>query len=126
MSDRSTAVAQVIAAWNVAFVDAVRRGDADAVAAGYTVDAVLSPADAPDVVGRDDVRAMWAHIFANGVDDARVETAEVHVDDRTAVEIGLLSADVGDRTVFVERFHALWVEVDDGWRIHRQIWNVNS
>ena len=115
----------MIAAWNAAFVDAVRRGDADAVASGYTADAVLSPADAPDVVGRDDVRAMWAHIFANGVDDARVDTAEVHVDDRTAVEIGLLSADRGGETVFVERFHALWVHGDGGWRIHRQIWNVD-
>lgn len=114
-----------MAAANNAFVDAVRRGDADAVAAGYTDDAVLSPADAPDVVGREAIREMWTHILGRGVDEVRIDTAEVHVADDIAVEIGILAADAAGSTVFVERFHALWTQAGDGWRIHRQIWNID-
>jgi ketosteroid isomerase-like protein len=124
MPDRSVGIGEVIAEANAAFVDAVRRADADAVAAGYTVDAVVSPADAPDVAGRDAIRDMWVHIFGHGVDEARVDTTEVHVVDGMAVEVGILSADAGGTNAFVERFHAVWLEGADGWRIHRQIWNV--
>lgn len=48
------------------FIEATAAGDAEALAALYTLDAVLMPPNAPAIHGRDAIRAVFANNFAMG------------------------------------------------------------
>ena len=99
------------------FVDAVRRGDATAAAAAYTLDAQLLAPSARPIVGREEIRAYWQAGIDAGVVDLSLVADEINQNDGLAYETGayavrLRPADGG----VVERGHYVQVHrrQDDG------------
>ncbi|MGI9607140.1 MAG: YybH family protein [Acidimicrobiales bacterium] len=108
------------------FLDALRHRDGVQMAECYTIDAVISPLGAEDLRGRAAIAEDWERQLGRGLSDARLDTAEVYVGDAQLIEIGTVHVEVNGQPAFSERFWALWVQEDERWRIHRQIWNMGT
>jgi len=116
-----------IEAANARVMSAFRAGDAAALAACYTPDAQLLPANSEAVSGSDAIQRFWSGAIAAGIADARLETAEVEAQGPLAVEVGrytLAGADGG--TLDQGKYVVAWHRDDAGaWRLHRDIWTTN-
>ena len=103
------------------FVDAVRRGDAAAAAAGYAANAHLLAPSARPIVGRDDIRAFWQAGIDAGVDEISLDADELAQNDGLAYETGEYAfrvAAAGESRV-VERGHYVQVyqrQQDGSWQ----------
>ena len=76
------------AAWDAAF----SKGDAKAVAAFYTADAVFLPPTHDVIKGPAGVETFFAGLFANGVTGHKLELVDLSGDDRTIVGAAKWSA----------------------------------
>lgn len=117
---------------NAAFAAALRSGDARAVAAHFTEDALLMNPRRPDVQGRSDIEVSFRSAF---------EWVSIKEVSFTPVETEVLATRAYQRTVFRERVEWLkggkppavdegralfaWTLGPDGrWRIHRVLVNT--
>jgi len=116
--------AEIMAA-NESFMAASNAGDAAAVAAMYTDDAILYPPNGePLAGGAEEIAAFFQGAFDAGIVRVMLETGEAMGMGDTAVETGrltLLGADGG--TIDRGSYMVLWKKTDAGWRLHRDIWN---
>jgi len=114
-----------IEAASAAFAEAFSAGDAAAVAAMYTEDAVvLAPGTGP-VEGRAAIEEMMAADFA-GMEGMVMsfETSEVDAMHGHAIEVGGYTLEGADGShIDHGKFIAVWNQTDDGWKIARDIWN---
>ncbi|MDX1418725.1 MAG: DUF4440 domain-containing protein [Rubricoccaceae bacterium] len=108
---------------NEAFEAAVAAQDPDAVAAGYTANAIAYPPGAPPAQGREAIRDLFAGYFANGADGVDLQTLEVQAMGDYAHEIGTGKITVGGEEGDPFSYSVLWVKDGDTWRLHRDIWN---
>jgi uncharacterized protein (TIGR02246 family) len=76
LADTATDVKAVYAAWDAAF----NKGDAQAVAALYTDDAILLPPSHVVIKGRADVEKFASGLFEIGMASHQLELIEVTVD----------------------------------------------
>lgn len=76
------------AAWDAAF----SKGDAKAVAAFYTADAVFLPPTHDVIKGPAGVETFFAGLFANGVTGHKLELVDMSGDDKTIVGAAKWSA----------------------------------
>jgi ketosteroid isomerase-like protein len=116
---------------NEDFVKAYNAGDADAVAALYAQEAVLSPADAPAVRGHDAIREYWTGDItasaASGVRFAFGPDSDVGVSGDLGWESGSLSAtDKSGATVYQGKYLTLFRKTNSMWLIVRDIWNSDA
>lgn len=116
-----------IATVNRAFSEAVARGDAEAMAAVYTDDAVVLPPGGPPVEGREAIaelfRGMLAETALAAID---LESREVRVEGGTAYEVGrahLTFRNAEAETTTTAKYVVIWKRTDEGWRWHVDIWN---
>lgn len=117
-----------IEAASAAFEEAYNSGDAAALAALYTEDAVLLPPDVVRMDGRHAVQNFMQGAMDSGpgpLEDLRLETLEVE-------DSGDLASEVGKFTVLGQdgapagtgKYIVVWKKGSDGtWRLHRHIWN---
>ena len=115
-----------IEAANARFVAAYREGDAAAVAACYTADAQLLPANSEPVTGTEAIARFWAGVMKMGIADARLETVELEPLGDAAVEVGryrLAGADGG--TLDQGKYMVLWHREGESWKLHRDIWTTS-
>ena len=70
-------VRAAIEARNAAFGEAVRAGDAAAIAQHYTPDGAVLPPNAPAVTGTEALAAFWGEVLASGIGDAKLTAEEV-------------------------------------------------
>lgn len=112
---------------NTDFVAAFKRGDAAAMAALYTAQGQLLPANSDVVRGTAAIRQFWQGIIDMGLQDAVLETLELEAHGDTAIEVGrykLLAAagvlaDSG-------KYLVVWKNQDGAWRLHRDIWTTSQ
>lgn len=116
-----------IATANRAFSEAVARGDAEAMAAVYTDDAVVLPPGSPPVEGREAIaelfRGMLAETALAAID---LESREVRVEGDTAYEVGraqLTFRSAEAETTTTAKYVVIWKRTAEGWRWHVDIWN---
>ena len=121
---------EAIVAANGAFMTAFGRRDAAGIAACYSADAQLLPAQSDVVSGRPAIEAFWQQALGLGLTGVTLESVELyHVTGApTATEVGryalLAGADqVADRGKYV----VIWAREADGqWRLHRDIWTTSQ
>ena len=114
-------------AWEAAF----NSGDAAAMAALYTEDAVLLPPDGAMVKGRDAVQVFWQGFIDAGLSNGDLVNVAIEEDGDTATQIGTFTIDVpdgnGGTVVFAGKYIIVWKTGDDGVkRIHWDIWNAGQ
>jgi uncharacterized protein (TIGR02246 family) len=109
--------------------EAVSAQDANRAASLYSEDARLIPQGAPACTDRGAIAAFFAGAFANGIVGARFTSDEVDGDDAQATEIGryeLYAAPSGGERILAAdgRYLIVWRKGEDGWRIHRDMFNT--
>lgn len=110
------------------FSRAYVAGDADAMTALYTDDAVLLPHNATEVRGREAIRAYWAPQDGQAVTEHRITPLEVEVRGDVATDYGtyVASGTVGDEAwgPSYGNYLIVWERGDDGrWRMQLDMWN---
>ena len=121
-----SAVREEIAAANERFVDAFGRGDADGVAACYTADGQLLPANSDIVQGPAAITTFWRGVMGTGITGARLQSLEVQGESDFAYEVGRYTLTAGggqeaDRGKYV----VIWRREGARWKIHRDIWTTS-
>jgi uncharacterized protein (TIGR02246 family) len=116
-----------IEAGNKKFMDAFRRGDAAAMAALYTAQGQLLPANSDFVRGTEAIREFWQGAMAMGLEDATLETVEVEDHGDTAIEVGryrLLAP--GGAVADHGKYIVVWKREAGVWKLHRDIWTTSQ
>ena len=117
-----------IAEANARFEAAFNAGDAAALAALYTPDAVVMAPNLKRLEGQEAIRGLWQSFFDAGVSDLDLNTIDLTIAGSRASEVGTLSLTApdgkGGRVTAHAKFIVLWQKRGGGeWRLHRDIWN---
>ena len=117
-----------IEAANAQFSDAFARGDAKALAAMYTSDAIAFPPDSDMVHGSEAIGEFWKATRDSGVQTAALTTVDVGRSGDVAYEVGKVSLTIQpagkELTTAVAKYVVVWKRQADGsWKLHRDIWN---
>ena len=103
---------------------AYNEKNADGVAALYTEDARLYPPGAAMVSGRAAIRDYFNGDITNSWAEISVAHEESNVSGDWAWRTGTWSAAV--TPVLTGKYTEIWRRTPEGWRIHRDIWNVDA
>jgi uncharacterized protein (TIGR02246 family) len=122
-ASRADEVRDAVEAGNRAFVAAMLRGDARALAGSYTEDGQVIAPGAPVARGRAEIAAAWQKTIDAGVADLRLETAAVESAGDLACETGTVRITARDGAVTEGRYVVVWKRVGGRWEMHRDIWN---
>lgn len=106
-----------------AFVEAYNTGDAAAVAAFYTRDAVLLPPGQAAVQGREAIAQHYARAFAAGARDLQFMTFDIRAFDQNAVEVGETVVYLGEQRI-VGRYMHLWEIIGGQIMLTRDMYHV--
>jgi len=111
-----------------AWVEAARTEDAAALSGLYTQDAVFLPPGQAEVVGRDEIRSLFAAQFERFDASYDFEIREIVVSGDWAFRRGVYTVhatlDDGTTRTVRDKFLDVWRRGEDGrWRIARDIWN---
>ena len=117
-----------IASANTKFEAAFNAGDAAALAAMYTPDAVVMAPNLKRIEGRTAIRELWQSFFDAGVSDLDLNTIDLTVVGTRASDVGTLSLTApdgkGGRVTAHAKYIVLWQKRGGGeWQLHRDIWN---
>jgi uncharacterized protein (TIGR02246 family) len=110
------------------FAKAFNAGDAAAVAALYTEDAIILPPGGEMMKGRSAIQAFWkgaAEQFGNG----KLTTLEVKpLGNEAAREIGTFSFRTkGSQSQEITgKYVVVWEKVGSEWKLATDIWNTNK
>jgi uncharacterized protein (TIGR02246 family) len=123
-----TAIRRGIDEANRRFADAFNRGDAASVAQEvYARDARVLPPGAETVQGRDNIAQFWAGAAQQmGIQRVQLSTAEVQPLGDGAYEIGRATLTLAGGQQATVKYVVIWRQEEDRWRIHVDIWNMNT
>jgi uncharacterized protein (TIGR02246 family) len=109
------------------FEQAFNSGEGGKLAGLYTIDAVAFPPGSPRVEGREAIGAMWQGAINSGIKGLELEAVEIiPAGEKTAYEVGRVSMSTPSGPA-EGKYIVVWKQDDDGqWRLHRDIWNMNS
>ena len=117
-----------IEAANAKFSEAFARGDAKALSAMYTSDAIAFPPDSEMIRGNGPIGEFWKATRDGGVQSAALTTIDVDRSGDVAYEVGKVSLTIqpagNEPTTAVAKYVVVWKRQADGsWKLHRDIWN---
>ena len=109
------------------FSAAYERGDAAAMAALYTRDAVIFPERSAAVAGRPAIQRYWTLAEGRRVPSHEITPHRIEVDGRHAYDHGTFVVS-GERKgtawgPFEGKYLVVWRREPDGWRIQLDMWN---
>ena len=111
---------------DVRFEQAVADGDADAIAALYTRNALVMPPGSPSVRGRDAIRDHFAGILAAGINGLDIQTAEVNRFDNVAIRRSDITLSVDGQIVDRAKSLEVLVLVEGEWLYARDMYSSNG
>ena len=126
-SEDSSSVRAAIEQAGVRFAEAYGRGDAKAVAAFYTEDAIAFPPGAEMVKGRQAIQQMWQETMDSGVKSLSFTVIDVGASGDLAHETGTALMNIQpagkDPTTASIKYAVVWKKQGNDWKLHRDIWN---
>jgi uncharacterized protein (TIGR02246 family) len=114
-----------IEATNQELIAALARGDAAGVAATYTPDAQMFPANSGVVSGRAAIEKLWQEWITAGYTNLTLDTVEVEGFGDTAHEVGTYTMPGKDGKLLDGKYVVIWKRHQGKWRLHRDIWTTN-
>jgi ketosteroid isomerase-like protein len=112
---------------NARFVSLFAQGNAAAVAAMYTQDAQVFPANSDIVSGRAAIEKFWQGTIDAGVKGAKLTTLEVAPSGHIAYEVGRYEMHGQDGKVLdAGKYVVVWKRDRGQWKLHRDIWNTSA
>jgi uncharacterized protein (TIGR02246 family) len=125
MATQSTSeLREAIAAGNRSFMATFARGDAAGMAACYTPNGQLLPAQSDVVTGTEAIAAFWQSVMQMGIKEATLETVELEGMDDTAYEVGRYTLrGEGGALMDQGKYVVIWKRHNGQWKLHRDIWN---
>lgn len=104
----------------VRMADALKQGDAKALASCYTEDARLSFPLRPDIEGRTEIERQMSYVIGLGIRSFHIIEDDFFVGDDVALQGGtcIFYNETGQE-VNRSRFYTVWHRVDGRWLIHR-------
>lgn len=123
---------EAIPAANTEFARCFAAGDATGIADLYTDSGRLLPPSAPVAEGRSAIAAFWSAAMAAGMATLDLNTEEIctagsgeQVD--LAVETGTFRIGAtGGAVLATGKYLVTWRQEAGRWRLHRDIWNIDS
>ena len=121
-SDRA-AIEEASRQFSAAYV----RGDAEAMAALYTPDAVIFPGNSEAITGRDAIRRYWTLAPGHRVTRHVATPADIRINGDHAYDHGVYEVS-GERDgrpygPFLGKYVIVWRREPQGWRMHLDMWN---
>jgi ketosteroid isomerase-like protein len=115
---RSIEVAErLTAAWTAAY----NAGDAKALAALYSAEAILSTGPSGSFTGAIAIESFWTRDFGNAKPSSALTLTDAYMSGELAhLEGEYKVSDTGTTTE--GRYVQLWMREGNGWRIHREMW----
>lgn len=107
------------------FGEEVRRGDSTAMAAHYSSDAIVMPANSEQVTGNNIVN-FWGSVVRMGVKDLKLNITDIYGDGDVYVETGTLEL-FGTDNISLDKgkYVVVWKKENGNWKMYRDIWNSN-
>jgi len=110
---------------------AFSRGDAAAIAAFYTDDAVVMPPNSQMIKGRKAIEEFWKGAMGMGVRSIQLDTLDVQSGTDLAYEIGnatmIIQPQGGKAATDTVKYVVVWKRQPDGsWKLAADIWNSIS
>jgi len=123
-------VRQAIEEANAKLGEAVRMGNAAALASLYTEDAKLLPPNSEMITGREGIEAFWGGGLQMGIKDATLTTVEVLGMGDMVCEIGkvelVIQPEGQEAIADTGKYLVIWKKTSDGtWKLHVDIWNTS-
>ena len=115
-----------IEAANKTLEAAVSRSDGPGVAALYTDNAQVLPAESDFVTGTEAIGQFWQAAFDSGIKGVSLVTLEVENHGDTAYEVGKLELRGADGKVLDRaKYVVIWKKKATSWKLHRDIWTTS-
>jgi ketosteroid isomerase-like protein len=111
---------------NKDFASAFGKGNAAGVAALYTENGQVLPANVGIITGREGIQGFWQAVMDMGIKSARLETTEVEDFGGTAWEIGKYTlCGAKEQVLDSGKYLVIWKNDDGHWHLHRDIWTTS-
>ena len=111
--------------WNTAF----NQADSVALATLYSEEATVSAGDGNVLNGRQEIQALFAGYFENGLHNHTIVPVEIYAVEDQIVQLGKWSADVLNDNDEVLTFQGILMTVlqqnaDEEWQVVSHVWNL--
>jgi ketosteroid isomerase-like protein len=114
-----------VEASNTRFMESIRKGDSVGVAAAYTSDALIMPANSEAISGKD-AAPFWGSFIRMGVKDAKLITEEVIGNAELLAETGKYEIYLADNKLADKgKYIVIWKQVDGSWKMYRDIFTTS-
>lgn len=108
------------------FMEEVKRGDSNAIAAHYASDALVMPSNS-EPVKADGIASFWGGALRTfGVKDLKLEITDVTGSGDIVSETGnyeMIGAE--NKTLDKGKYLVVWKKEKGNWKMYRDIWNSN-
>jgi ketosteroid isomerase-like protein len=110
---------------NAKFMEEVKKGDSNALAAHYASDAWLMFDNSEPAKGAA-IASAWGGAVRSGMKDLKITTVDLTGNADLLAETGMYEM-IGDgnKTLDKGKYVVIWKPVNDGWKIYRDIGNSN-
>lgn len=109
-----------------ALMDAVKAKDADAIAATYTDDAQMLPANGDIVRGKAAIRKLWQEWIDDGLTGLLLEPNEIEAAGALGYDVSMYKLYGKDNEVTDHgKSLVVWHRVKGKWKLHRDMWTTS-
>lgn len=109
---------------NQSWMEAMKKQDAEGVAALYAEDALLLAPNAPAIQGREGARNFFASAMNAGIKEVKLYTEEVDGDGQFAIERGTYEMYADGNTVADKgKYIVHWKNINGEWKFYRDMFN---
>lgn len=107
---------------NENFMALFEAGDVDKFVTVYTDDAILYPGNSPAILGKENIKELWAGMMSLGI-TTKLHTSSAEAYGKTAIEEGTVDILAGGEVVDILQYIVIWKKVKGEWKMYRDMWH---